>query len=188
MKIIDFTTEYFDTIGPRCSLLYKESLEISERINYKGGMLLSRLNEMFLHYVSTSPEKMNADFFEAEKMLNELRDEPFEYAYALNLMAYHHWFRGEFEKGFNKIFEAVKHLDKLKDDKAVGWIYYALGVFYFDTKDFGASEENYGRSMNFFRQKGYPYGIARAQNGLASVKIRQEKFAEAAPLLEEAIV
>jgi serine phosphatase RsbU (regulator of sigma subunit) len=185
--ILDFSNNYFDTIGERTMPFLHEAEKISEAINYTSGKILCKLNFHFISFVSNDNSKIDRDWASTHAMLNEIKNEPTEYTLALNLIAYNHWFRGEFEKAFDKIFEAVKNAGKTHDGRAEGWTFYALGVFYFDTKDLQNSGLNYEKSLRFFEKARYPYGIARAKTGIASVKIRQEKLEEATPLLEEAI-
>ena len=186
LRIIEFATNYFDTIGDRCQPFYDEALSISKKINYSGGEAMALLNRAFLHYVSNDSSAMGKSLARVEELMPELKEQPDEYCYVMNLLAYSHWFQGQFDKGFDKIYESFKLAEKVKDLKYIGWMHYALGVFYFDTKDLVNSEDQYRKAEEYFVKYGAPYGIARAKNGIGSVKIREGKTDEAIPYLEAA--
>ncbi len=185
--IIEFTNNYFDTIGPRCLPFLNEALALSKKLNYKSGEVLCSCNLLFSRYTSNDVSNTEVEMNRIDLMLNEIKDEPFEYSYALSLFAYLHWFRGEFDKAFDRAFDALKLVHQLKGFKESGWIYYALGVFYFDMNDLPNSKIYYSKAADAFRENNYDYGVARAINGIASIKIKQAKASEAVPHLEVAI-
>ena len=119
-------------------------------------------------------------------MVDKLKEEPECYIMGLNLLSYFHWFRGEYEKGFNLIFESLRNPNNTSLYN-VAWNYFALAVFYFDTKDYDNSRINYQKAYDLFVKANYPYGLARAANGLATVAIYQNRFADAEPLLQYAV-
>ncbi|MFL5764219.1 MAG: tetratricopeptide repeat protein [Bacteroidia bacterium] len=188
LKIIEFATNYFDTIGDRCQPFYEEALTISKKLNYAGGEAMALLNRAFLHFVSNDVSSIGDSLKRATELAEELKAFPDEYTYVLNLFAYSHWFQGQFDKGFDKIYESFKMADRVVDKRAVAWMHYALGVFYFDTKDLISSEQGYQKAMEIFTEYGYEYGRARSMNGIGSVRIRQGRAADAVPYLEEAAV
>jgi tetratricopeptide (TPR) repeat protein len=187
--VIEFTNNYFDTIGHRGIPFLNDALAISKKINHFGGEVLCYCNLLFARFVSNdvSSKEIGQEMNRIYSLLPQIKEQPYEYSYALNLLGYLHWFRGEFDKGFDSAFESLKLMSQLKGHKEAGWIYYALGVFYFDTKDFSNSEKNYEEALIVFSDLNYNYGIARSKNGIASVKIKQDKNIDAIPFLEDAI-
>jgi serine phosphatase RsbU (regulator of sigma subunit) len=115
--------------------------------------------------------------------VQQLRTEPELYGMAMNLLGYFHWFRGDYEGGFNTIFEALRHVQAAAVENHA-WLYYALGVFYFDTRDYENSRINYQKAYDMFRTAEMAYQTARAASGLASIAILEERTDEAGWLLE----
>lgn len=187
LKIVNFCTNYFDTIGSRCLPFIEEGINYSRQLNYTGGEVLCLCNQLFYEFTSGDAKAAQKAMEKLEQLMPLIKDKPFEYSYALSFKAYQHWFRGEFEKGFDQIFESMKLIDQLSGQKEAGWIYYALGVFYFDTKDMSSSDLYYSKAAQVFENANYSYGSARSRNGIASVKIREGKSIEAVPHLEYAV-
>lgn len=187
IRIIEFTNNYFDTVGNRCLPFLEEAQAICKRIEYKAGEVLCLCNGLFARYISNNITNTDAEIQRIGSMLEAIKDRPFEYSYSLTLFGYLHWYRGEFDKGFNNAFAALKVYDQVTHIKESGWMFYSLGVFYFDTNDLTNAEHYFEKSIASFEGNNYTYGSARAKNGLASVKIKQLRNEEAIPYLEFAI-
>lgn len=187
-KLLDFVYLYHDTIGNRSIPFLEDSLDLSLKSNYTAGEVLTRLSLVHSLFVNGDFANIPGHWSKVNDLLDTIKNEPREYAEALHFMAFNYWFNGEFDKGFDKIFEALKYVDRIDDPRAEAWIYYAIAVFYFDTKDLQNSQLYYEKALGIFEKMNFGYGIARSKTGVASVKIRQENFREASPLLESAIL
>lgn len=95
------------------------------------------------------------------------------------------WFDGKRNDGFDFIFKSIKAVENTPFDEVNGWCHYTLATYQFDSNQLIEAEENYTKSLAYFKQSKSKYGYARTSNGLASIKIRQEKLQEAAEILNE---
>lgn len=95
------------------------------------------------------------------------------------------WFEGKRNDGFDKIFKAIKEVETVDNPEVSGWCYFTLATYQFDSNLLHDAEENYIKSLTFFRRINSKYGYARANNGVASIKIKQGKLIEAAKILNE---
>ena len=184
-EIIEFAFNYGDSYGEQITPLLEKGIEIAKSIGFETGEIICYYNLVFFnggkgHSMTSTYTTSMSQLLE---MLEKIKHDPYWYSMGLNMLAYHHWFKGEYEKAFNIAFETLK-LTRETPDKNSGWHYFALGIFYFDTKDFENSEAYYKQSYDSFNQYNQQYGKARASNGLASVAIQKMEMEKAIPLLE----
>lgn len=185
--IIDFVLIYGDSFGEGIVELLEEGVALSREINFDSGETICHYNLAFFGGMTQghTRSKYNHTIPDLFEMLEKLKSEPTYYAVGLNLMAFFHWFRGEYEKGFDLIFEASK-LPGGYAGYGAAWNNFALGVFYFDTKDYENSRISYQKAFDIFAADNNEYGQARSTNGLASVALMQNRTKDALPLLENA--
>lgn len=186
-EIIEFVLIYGDSYGDKIAPLLEKGINISKSIGFETGEVICYYN--FLFWAGGTGtilnSKQHTSHEELVEMLENIKGDIFWYSLGLNLLAYYHWFRGEYEKGFSIAFKALKFTEQILD-KSTGWHYFALGIFYFDTRDFENSAFYYRKSLDAFSKFDYLYGKARASNGLASVAIQQGQTEKATSLLEYA--
>jgi tetratricopeptide (TPR) repeat protein len=187
-EIIEFCIIYGDSYGEKIAPLLEEGMNLSKKNNYQTGEILCYYNLLFLKGRTQGGSAMDEGgkaISPLLEMIDKIKNDAYWYSLALNLLSYYYWFKGDYEKGFDLAFDGVKQSEKL-NDKNLGWHYFALGVFYFDTKDLQNSELYYQKALGAFIPIKNSYGTARASNGLASVAISQKDIKKASPLLEYA--
>jgi tetratricopeptide (TPR) repeat protein len=182
----EFILVYGDTFGEKLHPVLAMNLEAAKRNNYEAAEAVSYLQYLFFTGLlngSNTGAAENEKWADVPNLIQKTVHDPFMNELASNLLAYYYWFRGNYEKGFNTIFEIIKVSEKKKDWN-LAWHYYALAVFYFDTKDFKNSHFYYQLGKEIFDKQNHPYGSARSSNGLASVLIAQGHPEKALPLLK----
>jgi tetratricopeptide (TPR) repeat protein len=187
--IIEFTIIYGDSFPEQMETLLQEALAVSNSIGFNTGLVICNYNLMFFRQVTRGDQSApQAAQLGALAMTLETvpQDDPW-YPYILSMIAYYHWFRGEYDKGFDTIFRALKHSES-NPNNIHGWNCFALGVFYFDTWDYSNARLYYGKAREVFEARGYVYGSARAMTGLGTVAINQDNMTAARDLLEGAAV
>lgn len=182
-KILEFGLTYGDNFGDQMISLFEEGIAISKEINFKGGEIICYYNVLFFVGMTKGVQKegYRLSIEDATTMLSELKEDSEWYPLGLNQLAFFHWFRGEYEKGFNIIFEATKLTSA--GNYSLAWNNFGLAVFYFDTKDYENAKLYYQKALELFDEKKHVYGRSRATNGLASIAIMQNKPKEALELL-----
>lgn len=186
-EIVDFTQTYSDTLGDSITPLLEDGIKLAISIGDKAGEVLCRYNLRFLSLFSKGnqgsldPSELKA----LDDLQKEIDQHEEAYVLSLNYQAYNYWFRGEYDKGFEYLFSALK-LATSGTSLNLGWNYYALGVFYFDTHDLENSGHYYAKALEQFTALHYQYGTARARTGLGTVAVHQNRFSEARELLNAA--
>lgn len=183
--IIEFVVIYGDSYGSKILPVFDKGVAISKEIGYIGAEMILYYNLLFFKGIAHS--EIESPHFDTMPSLSEMNeklnaDEEWK-AMGLNQMAFFHWFKGAFEIAFDMIFEALKVSEKSKNI-STAWNYFAVAVFYFDTKDFQNSEIYYQKSNDLFNVLKHEYGKARSMSGLASIAIIQNRPNDALPLLE----
>ncbi len=186
--ILYFVLNYGDSFGNEIIELLEEGAQLSKEINFTAGEIICDLNLLFFGGMTQGQayKRRIPGIEEINAQVEKLKGIDEWYPLGLNLLAFFHWFRGEYEKAFTIIFEATK-IQGTGSMHSLAWNYFGLAVFYFDTKDYENAKISYQNSFELFDKDNVPYGRARTANGLASVAIMQGKPDEALPLLEFAI-
>jgi tetratricopeptide (TPR) repeat protein len=182
-EVISFTTTYAETSDPTLTMIHEEGVRTSKRLDYKIGELMCLHNQQFLTLITAGNPGPNVTGLTLAQLVEKVKEEEFAWMMATNFLALEHWFKGEFDKSFNVIFHVlntVKESDKL----SFAWLNFALGIFYYDTKDYHNSNINYTKAFDIFSINDFKYGMARASNGIASVSIQQNRIPEAIEKLD----
>ncbi len=185
--IINFANVYADSYGELIVPLLENGINLSQRIDYKTGEVICRYNLEFIYNLAKGQFKSNSyyDQRNIDGILEDIKDDNTGYVFALSFKAYSHWFKGEFDKGFDTVFNALK-ITPQEPSTNLGWLNYALGVFYFDTKDFYNSELYYSKALDTFEQVKFTYGIARSKTGIGTIAVQEKKTEKALGFLTEA--
>ncbi len=183
--ILEFVLIYGDTFGETIVEIFENGIEMSKEIGFKAGEIICYLNLMFFGGITKglASGKHYHTIEEIIEKLLDLKNDNDWYQIGLNQLAFLYWFKGEYEKAFQTIFEATR-TPSGKTKTGLAWNNFALGVFYFDTKDFENSKIYYQKAFDLFGVEKLEYGKARAAGGLGSVALMQNRLADAKPLLE----
>ncbi|HQQ95540.1 MAG TPA: SpoIIE family protein phosphatase [Bacteroidia bacterium] len=185
--IVDFSVIYSDSMGDDLIPLLDEARELSAAMNYETGLKIAEYSGYFLHMITGRKDLVDmGDFAEGKLSIELSHAEPEERAILLNFISFMHWFKGEYEKAFAGLFEFLKGYEGRKSSH-YGWLLYALGVFYSDTKDHQNAMKYLLEAEEIFRSNTHTYGIARSKNSQASAFIQQGRIEEATALLQEAL-
>ncbi len=183
--IVEFIVTYGDSYGSKILPMFDLGIAISKEIGYAGAEIILYYNLLFFKGIAQNG--IDSPHFTSMPSMEEMheiisKDEEWK-AMGYNQLAFFHWFKGEFEIAFDIIFEALKSSEK-RNDISTAWNYFAVAVFYFDTKDFQNAETYYQKANHLFEIVNGEYGKARSVSGLASIAIVQNRPKDALPLLE----
>jgi len=183
--IVDFVVVYGDSFRTEIEEIVKLGVSISREIGYREGEIICYLNLIFFEAMTsgTAATEELIDIKKIYSLLEELKTDLDYYSLGLNQLAYFFWFKGEYEKGFNAIFEAFS-FSKQSKTIALAWNHFGLAVFYFDTKDLDNASINFQLSHEAFKDLNHDYGMARAYSGLASIYIVKNDIDRALPYLK----
>jgi serine phosphatase RsbU (regulator of sigma subunit) len=185
-QIIDFAIIYGDTFGDEIIELIQEGVDISRKINFTAGEVIGSFNLAFFSTMRrgvSSVQDVLSTIGDPGLLIEKIKDDEEWYGLGLNLLSYFYWFKGEYDKGFDTVFAAIRHSERTQNTKTLAWVYYAVAVFYFDTKDFDNSYIHHKKAFDLFEKVNFKYGKGRAANGMASVDIVRNNREEALKLL-----
>jgi serine phosphatase RsbU (regulator of sigma subunit) len=189
IAIIDFSIYYGDTAAEKIIPILETGVEISRKIGFNGGEAICIANLSFINLLTQGHAAntwTNLNPAAMEALLEKVKGDEY-YSFALNLVAYYYWFKGEYDKGFDYIFKAIKSVSEGSNPIHNAWNHYALGVFYFDTKDIDNSGVYYRKAYEGFAGVNYEFGMARSSNGLATIDILKQDVQSAFPKIEYSI-
>ncbi len=187
-EMLDFSIAYGDCLGQNTGPFLVEVIERSKKHGFLAGEVVATLNLLFYQNIirsSSGIEKYLPKHEEVPALLEKIKEQEDWYYFSRGMFAYYYWFRGEYEKGFNVVFETLRVRGQVSILNSA-WSHYALGVFYFDTKDLENSRLYHEKAIKEFGQLNFTYGVARALNGIASCHIQHNELSQAVPLLSKA--
>lgn len=129
----------------------KQALELAEKYGFEKEAIIARENIGYhtWHLGASIKELEEATrIFDATwKRRVELKF--YRYSdWCIATLAHIHWGLGNFDTALQIIYNAFPLLDETGNEKDKCLCYWAMGVFYYDLKDFNRSHENYLKSWN----------------------------------------
>ncbi|MBK9285313.1 MAG: tetratricopeptide repeat protein [Sphingobacteriaceae bacterium] len=168
-KYVELIVNYCDTLGDKIHDLQKDALALSRKLNFKEGEFLCNYITQYQLLLSTGSVNEKV-ILNNEALIQELKNDENALTVALNLNAYVHWFKGEYETAFKTLFK-IFQLNLKNENNFIAWVYYALAIFYVDTKDIPSARENLANAKQLFEKEQCDYGIARVNNAQATNEI-----------------
>jgi signal transduction histidine kinase len=158
--------ELWTTDNRRSTQLTKESLELSQKLQYERGMAFSQLNEGLLVW-QTDVEKSIPYFLDALEWFEEHEEKVGE-AHVRGILGIIYWGFGDFERGFELANKALELYQGAQNTDGLGWAYNTLGAFHYDLKKYQQSLDYSQRGYAIFKKSGNRNGEARALNGMGN--------------------
>ncbi|MGB3946787.1 MAG: tetratricopeptide repeat protein [Bacteroidia bacterium] len=159
--------------------LLTEAFQIAQQINDRWGLAYGYINKAFWElHITQHPQAF--DYFNTGlAILNELEDK-WAYGRALNSMSYSLATMGRYDEALKYGFISLKFAEETQMIEPMGWANYALGVFYFDMKDYVAAENYYKKAFDIFsKDEKFVLPCARCRSGIGSVMIVTNRLDEA---------
>lgn len=159
--------------------LLTEAFQIAEETNDRWGLAYGYINKAFWELHVTQHPKAFDYFNTGLAILNELEDR-WAYGRALNSMSYSLATMGRYDEALKYGFISLKAAEESQMIEPMGWANYALGVFYFDMKDYVVAESYYKKAFDIFsKDEKYVLPSARCRSGIGSVMIVTNRLDEA---------
>ena len=134
-------------IDPINSLkLAQEAYRISTEIKFENGQSWSLDNMAYQHW-HLGQNALAKEEFEQSRILmvkNNFYDNCCWHFETWGMML---WGEGKYEDAFNMIYEGIRVAEQNNVSEMSGMLYWALGVFNYDLKDYKKSLENYTRAL-----------------------------------------
>jgi serine phosphatase RsbU (regulator of sigma subunit) len=172
----------------KCLKIAKEAHNLAKVNNYKIGIGTSLLQIGFQHWHLSDIDNAlmeveeGIDILEKQKAYSELGDANMVKAMII-------WSKGEYNSAFLIIYSALNLLEKHQVKVGHEWLYWSLGVFYYDLKDYSKSLKHYKKTLEIYKKlnlsnKGF---FSYILIGLGCVYKSQQKFDEAINYLQIAL-
>jgi tetratricopeptide (TPR) repeat protein len=187
-ELIDFEQIYGDSLREEIEPILDRVTREASEAGYQVGLIICYISELNFQALTKGKEALRRflpDSLSINEMIEILKKDGEWYPLGMMYLAFYYWFHGDYERGFNLMFDAMRVSEKFSDWD-LAWSNYVLGVFYFDTKDYDVAADYFDKSIQIRTKVEDNYGLARALTGRASISIQRNKLEEAVPLLEHA--
>ena len=95
--------------------------------------------------------------------------------------------RGNYDEAFQSALEGVKLAEKSDEFSFSAWVYYLIGVVYFDISDYENAVRYYEKGLEVFNRLNHEFGRSRTKPGLGSCYLELGRYEEAKVILKEGI-
>lgn len=184
-------TLYNDSFREEVYISLGMVLEASRRHGFRAGELLAHVSLANRYFEVNQPDKAREH---VEQALSITEEPGLDYKYrvqGVHMLAWLYWARGEYTVAYDMNVELLKNIESIEDVAAAGWLYYAVGVFNYDLRDYEQSIAYCTRAREYFEKSQNDiqraYGCARSNTGIASGYIQLQRYEDAERLLEESL-
>jgi serine phosphatase RsbU (regulator of sigma subunit) len=159
--------------------LFEEAFNLAVEINDKQGQAYGYISKAYIGLYITQDLKTIEYFKTGLAIFAEIGDTE-KYGRTYYMLTYALWMSGKYDQALEYAFKSLKDAEATKNIEQWGWSNYALGVFYYDLKDYSTSEIYYKNAFEIFSQDpSMQLGCARCRGGLGSIMIATNRFDEA---------
>ncbi|HAW53229.1 MAG TPA: hypothetical protein DCX54_13025, partial [Flavobacteriales bacterium] len=169
-----------------CLQLAEEAFKLSEQSGYEKGTGISLVQLGFQHWHLSQIDKGLEEVEEGLSIIKKAQANDF-IADTNMIKAMIIWSKGDYERSFNIIYNTLKELEEIGVDEGVPWMYWCLGVFYYDLKDYTKSIENYEKALTLYERWEKPDPGCKCYSlvGLGSVYKAKGDFNQAIDYLNQ---
>ncbi len=152
-----------------------KALILSQKINYKNGILSSYKNIASAYRMYAENQKALNYFKKALNLSEELGDKKSE-ADVLGYMGLINESQDDFQQALKKILASLKIREQIGDKKGIASSYNYIGIIYSDQNNNSKSLEYYFKSLELRKELNDKNGIAEIYNNIGVVYIDQKKI------------
>lgn len=145
--------------------LSNQAFEISQRIEYRGGLARSIGIQAFVHYVRSNYRTALASCVEAMRLAN---GDPEIEARVRPVFALVHWSLGNFEEALRHTSQSMTLLRTIDDPISQAFNYAIQGGILHSLGNYEKALAAFLESLEQFRSIDYPVGVSRALSGIGS--------------------
>lgn len=126
-----------------------QAYDLSEEIGYRKGVAHALTIKGYQHWHQTKTDLADQELIESESIQHEINC--FDFLGETRMIrAMILWGKGDYEQAFKVIFEGIKIFENNVPNRTQAWLYWGLGVFNYDLKDYEKSLENYNKALSLF--------------------------------------
>jgi serine phosphatase RsbU (regulator of sigma subunit)/Tfp pilus assembly protein PilF len=147
--IVAFAKVNRNIMPSECLKLGEHARLLAFQIEYKEGLIAALIIKAYQHWHLSQLDLSTQELDQSESLQHELKyyNELGEFA-MVRAMIY--WGKGNYERAMAVLFDTLRTLEKHEIEKGKGWVYWVLGVFNYDLKDYDKSLLFYERALDSF--------------------------------------
>ncbi|WP_147425541.1 tetratricopeptide repeat-containing sensor histidine kinase [Mucilaginibacter gracilis] len=169
---------YYDTKSSRLKIYGNEALSLSLRLNYKPGQAMAYKN-LGLGYLAANANPVALDYFsKALNIFTALHDN-LNTARVLNNIGYFYGLIKDYDQELNYMLKAYNQAKGSGNAAVLTVLLGNIGNAYEMGNRFEKARQYYIQSLNLAQQKQITGGVVAAYSNLASVSLKEKKYAEA---------
>ncbi len=105
----------------------------------------------------------------------------------LRLLTYIHYYKGELEKSFTYIFEALTFAEEINDNESIGKAENIIGMLHKHLKEYDKAIEHYEKSLKTFKTINNLSEVTKIYNNIAIVYSVQKKYNKAIEMYDKSL-
>jgi signal transduction histidine kinase len=164
----------------------KESLSLSEKINFERGKVAAYLNIGMTNFYQNNFPVALENLTIALSISTKLKDN-LGIANCNNNFALVYTYQGNYSKALNFHQAALKSYKELADTAGMIRSYHNTGIVYFEQGNYPGALESYLSSLKLSEKVGDKHGIAGDYLNIGGVYIKQKKYSEGLQMYSSAL-
>lgn len=185
--ICTFAKANRNILPSECLKLGENARLLALQHEYKEGLISALIINAYQHWHLSQYDVASQELDQSESLQHELQfyNELGEFA-MVRAMIY--WGKGNYEKAMSVLFDTLRTLEKHKIENEKGRVYWVLGVFNYDLKDYDKSLLFYQKALKSFNNfevidpGAFPYtliGLGCCHNRKGNIRDAEKYFKEA---------
>ncbi len=151
----------------RAEELIKESLQLSQKLNYKTGIALSKLNYGTIYHIKGDYVNAEKNYLEAVDLFKQLKREN-ETAKCYNNLGNLYQLKSDYEKALNYLLLCESISEKIGNKKGISDAELNIGNIYMQKRDYQIAINHFNLSLNITKQINDITSQAQALNNLGA--------------------
>lgn len=184
----DYALKMRNVDPENCLKIGKKAYELSLEAPYRKGESTALIVMAYQHWHHSQIETALEELLESESIQKEI--DYFRYlGEARMVRAMISWGKGNYDDAFSLVYEALNILEDREKVDSKAWLYWTLGVFNYDLKDYKKSLDNYEKALAILRST-EPFdqnSVAYTLIGIGCCYKGESRIDEAIRFLEEAL-
>jgi tetratricopeptide (TPR) repeat protein len=162
--------------SPEKALVYaNESNDISCRINYIKGEIISR-NNLALIYLNKVDLKTAVEYAEKAKLLSEKAGMQDKMISSLLILGRIYNLLCIYDKSSEYLFEALKISEEIEDKEIIAKTLNTIGYVHYDQANYEKALAFFQKALNIYKEINNLFGIAFTYNNVGAVYLNQQKY------------
>ncbi len=142
-----YVMNYCNVYPANCLVIAEDAYNLAYKIDYGEGQSWALDHIGYQHWHLGKIEQAKEEF-EKSRKLQEKHKFYRESCWHYQVWAMVLWQEGKYDEAFTMVYDGIRIAEENNVVKYIGMLYWALGVFYYDLKDYTRSLNNYNKAFD----------------------------------------